>query len=905
MVRWRFRDLAIANKLLLLYGSILLIALGASGALVYQILERAIEREIEQHLSNSKDLIVDMVRTSARVSVRNHLRGIAEKNRDILAFLAREAGTDRQRQAEAKALATKILLAQKVGRTGYIYCIDSSGTVVVHPRSELLGTKVTQFPFVHEQINKREGYIEYDWANPGETVARPKALYMTYFATWDWIVSVTSYRQEFNELVRVEDFRNQIRALQFGQTGYPFLIDEKGMIIIHPTLEGVDVRSLVDVHGGRFGQEMLETKRGRIQYAWKNPGENEVRTKLLVFDSIPEFGWIVAASCYVEEVFQPLHTARWAIFGSALGSLLAAVILTFWVSSLITKPLKNLTEQMTTENEGGLPFPIPAGGGDEIGRLGKIFHSFIARLENREKALAASERQYRELFENSVAGVFRTSQDGQLISANPALARMLGYGDPETLIRMTSDIGTVHYVDPSRRLLFLEQIREEGVVTDFEVQLKRRDGRKIWVTINGRAVKDAAGNTLYTEGFQTDITARRAAEERRAALEEQLLQAQKMESLGRMAGGVAHDFNNLLTGILGNVELGLFDTPPQDPVHPRLIEIQKAAETAAALTRKLLAFSRKQIVTPKSLDLNQQIESFRPLLLRMLGEEVALETRLEAELWPILADPGQVENILGNLAINARDAMPQGGTLTITTQNANLDADYCRNRLDTVPGDYILLTIADSGEGMSEEVRAHLFEPFFTTKPIGKGTGLGLPSVYGTVRQAGGSIEVDSEAGRGTVFKLYLPRANKPAEPEPEREITGPLPGGTETILLVEDDPAVLRMARESLMRNGYKVHPFSRPLEALAFLEQNPNEVQLLLTDVVMPEMNGRILAEETVKRRPGIRILFSSGYTAEMIVHHQVFQDQIQFLAKPYAPPALLRKVREVLDSPHTVQK
>ena len=381
-------------------------------------------------------------------------------------------------------------------------------------------------------------------------------------------------------------------------------------------------------------------------------------------------------------------------------------------------------------------------------------------------------------------------------------------------------------------------------------------------------------------------------------LEERLRQSQKMEAVGRLAGGVAHDFNNLLTVITGYSDLLLLGLHAGAPERLHAEEIRKAADQAAALTRQLLAFGRKQLLAPQVLDPNDLIRDMEKMLRRVIGEDIDLATSLAPELGSVRADPGQLQQVVLNLAINAHDAMPRGGKLTIETSNVTLDGTYARKYLEVQTGHYVLLAVSDMGCGMSEEVRSHLFEPFFTTKDIGKGTGLGLSTIYGIVKQSGGHIAVYSEPGQGTTFKVYLPRVDEvgnAAVPAPRLQS---LPGGKEVILLVEDQERVRCLTREVLTRCGYTVLEASNGGEGLKLVQEYSGPIDLLMTDVVMPEMNGRALADRLASLRPDIRVLFASGYTESAVVRHGALKAKTAFLQKPFTPEGLAAKVREVLD-------
>ena len=394
-----------------------------------------------------------------------------------------------------------------------------------------------------------------------------------------------------------------------------------------------------------------------------------------------------------------------------------------------------------------------------------------------------------------------------------------------------------------------------------------------------------------------DITERKRAEEEQAKLEGQLQQSQKMESVGRLAGGVAHDFNNMLGVILGHVELALEVVDSANPVFTDLREIQKAGRRSAELTNQLLAFARKQTVAPKVLDLNQTLAGMLKMLQRLIGEDIDLAWLPDTSLWSVKADPSQIDQILANLCVNARDAIADTGKVTIETGNKVFDEDYCASHAGYVPGDYVRLAVSDDGCGMDKETQAHLFEPFFTTKPVGQGTGLGLATVYGIVKQNNGFLNVYSEPGHGTTFRIYLPRhADEAVAVEAGQEKSATR--GSETILVVEDEPAILALTKTMLERLGYQVLVASSPGQAIQVAAEYTGQIHLLMTDVVMPEMNGRDLASQLSSTFPALKKLYMSGYTANVIAHHGVLDEGVIFIQKPFSKSDLARRIRAALD-------
>jgi len=512
------------------------------------------------------------------------------------------------------------------------------------------------------------------------------------------------------------------------------------------------------------------------------------------------------------------------------------------------------------------------------------------QLETSERQLRESEVSYRTLVERAPMGIYRSSAEGKFLSVNAALVRMLGYDSPEDVQQL--DMACDVYADPAERQRLLDRDSyTEREYDEVEATWKRKDGLLLKVQLSVRAVRNVASGVAYYETIVRDVT-----EQRR--LQAQLMQAQKMEAVGRLAGGVAHDFNNLLTVIISYSDLLLEDLGRDDPKREDVAAVRKAAEGAAALTHQLLAFSRQQVLQPKVLDVNASVASTEKLLRRLIGEDIQLVAKLGSGLGSVKADPGQIEQVIMNLAVNARDAMPAGGQLTIETANVEMDEAYVRGHPLAQPGRYVMLAVSDTGTGMDEQTKAHIFEPFFTTKELGKGTGLGLATVYGIVKQSGGFIWLYSEPGHGTSFKIYMPRVDESAE-RATPAAAAPLPRGTETILVVEDAPAVRAVTRQVLERQGYTVLEAPNGGAALVLATKHHGPIHLLLTDVVMPGVNGRQLAEQLARPRPDMMVLFTSGYTDDSVVRHGVLESGIAYLQKPFTPDGVARKVREVLDS------
>jgi PAS domain S-box-containing protein len=526
---------------------------------------------------------------------------------------------------------------------------------------------------------------------------------------------------------------------------------------------------------------------------------------------------------------------------------------------------------------------------DAAGR--HIGYLLISKDVTDEVPAAQAEAKFRALLESAPDAMVIVNRNGEIVLVNSQAEKLFGYDRSEMLGR------TVEILVPERfreqhagfRSGYFREPRARPTVVGLDLHGLRKDGSEFPMEISLSPLETERG--ILVSSSIRDVTERKS-------LEEQFRQAQKMEAVGRLAGGVCHDFNNLLTIINGYSDMLLNFLRKGDPIQEYAEQIHKAGERASALTRQLLAFSRKLVMQPEVLDLKALMADMGKMLRRLIGEDIDLKIVSDPNLWRVKADPGQIEQVILNLCVNARDAMPQGGKLILETHNVELGGSYSALHPDTPPGQYVLLAVSDTGHGMDGSTKARIFEPFFTTKEAGKGTGLGLAIVHGIVRQSGGHIQVYSESGVGTTFKIYLPREKQAVGGRKSHQGVVRLRRGTETLLLVEDDEGVRALTRIILERNGYRVLEARNGGEALLLCEQHQGPIHLLVSDVVMPQMSGGQLAERLASLQPAMKVLFMSGYTDDAILHHRSLEAEAPFLHKPFNPEALAQKVREVLD-------
>jgi PAS domain S-box-containing protein len=601
--------------------------------------------------------------------------------------------------------------------------------------------------------------------------------------------------------------------------------------------------------------------------------------------------WIVHVGSPQGLAFAKQRTDFWRAVLLGGIALLAAVIFAWTQATRIIMPIRRVVRDAVLLAKGELSHrSVPSAGGGEIGILSETLNTMAEALQKREDALRRSEMRFRAIIENVDDIVVIMNADGTRRYASPAMARILGYTQNELLAGRAQDV--IHPDDwPAVRELISEARRAPGTTVSGQARCLHKDGS--W-RIFAAALTDLA-DVPGVEGIVVnlrDVT-------QQVALESELRQAQKMESVGQLAGGVAHDFNNVLTVITGRIDF-LLGAPNLDAEQQTdLGEIRKAAERAAELTRQLLAFSRKQLLQPRVLDLNQILGEVEPMLGRLIGEDIRIRIVAGHDLGSVTADPGQLQQILMNLALNARDAMPFGGVITFQTANQKIAGGARADAAHVEPGDYVVLQVTDTGVGMDRATQSRIFEPFFTTKAQGKGTGLGLSTVYGIVKQSGASISVISAPGAGTTFSVYFPRSDGFALARAaEKDADTPL-SGTETILLVEDDGAVRNLVERVLKSRGYTVLAAQHGGDALQLASDQDLEIDLVLTDIVMPAMSGRELVEALQSGRPNVRVLYMSGYTDDEIVRRGLYDPRMSFIQKPFTAPDLAMQVRTVLDT------
>lgn len=593
----------------------------------------------------------------------------------------------------------------------------------------------------------------------------------------------------------------------------------------------------------------------------------------------------------------PALAERLSQYGPLAGVLLLALLTVAlqvhrFLRVSISTPLLGLAKASDAVSRQEHGIRVTKHGDDEIGRLTDAFNHMLQTLQEREAALQESAQQLRDAMVAARMSSWSLDVGQKTLSWGGQEARLFGPDGSPSDASFASFLEMVHPGDRASVTDELQRAATGDRSVDIDFRLVAPQGRLRWLAMRGHVTRDQDGALARVVGLVIDVTERHH-------LEEQLLEAQKMEAIGRLAGGIAHDFNNLLTGILGYARFAISGLPEGHRARADVVEIERAGTRAATLTAQLLAYARRQIIAPRVTSLNDLVSGIEVLVQRLIGEDIVLVIDLVADLWSARVDPGQFEQVILNLAVNARDAMPMGGRLILETRNLVLDPAEGSAHPEVTPGSYAMLAVTDTGMGMDPETQVRIFEPFFTTKEQGKGTGLGLSVCYGVIAQAGGHILVSSEVGKGTTFRVLVPRAltDTPVT-ETHESVIKPAPKGDETILVVEDEPVVRKLTVRALSEQGYRVLEAGDGKAAIKVARLFPGEIHLLVADVVMPGMNGKEIATALSATRPGLRVVYMSGYAEHAVVRHGVIEDGIAFLAKPFDPWLLARIVRAVLD-------
>ncbi len=834
----------------------MLLTISLAGWIMSSVIRNAIESSIESELSNSTTTILNLVESTTNAAIKNLLRAIAEKNLDIVRDFHYRYQHGELTEEAAKKQARQVLLSQTIGNTGYIYCLDSKGVIRVHPSQALIGENISRYPFVKDQMRQKKGYLTYEWTAPGEKISKKKALYMVHFIPWDWIISVSSYREEFIQLIKTKDFEQSVKDLRFGRTGYAYIMDGRGNFLVHPTLQGTNIEDPGKIDGTEFVHEMIRKKNGRMIYRWQNPGEKTPRAKLVIYNHLPELDWIVASSSYLDEFYSPLATINYTIFSVIVAVLILAFLITFYLGKSITTPLYQLIGYFKTDSQGDFSRRLTINSGGEIGELASYYNNFMERLESYHDKVQVSEENFRGIFEGAVEGIFKATADGEIISLNSSLAMMLGYDTPEELMAATNNRVHPMFVGDESVGHLLTILSEKGYFASHEARLYKKDRTRIWVSLSIRGVWEQ-GALTYFVGFVSDISEQKRFEKelikRQTEIEAKnvILEGQTAELMRLSAikddflAMTTHELRTPLHGMIGIAENLIHDSygtlSPEAQSDLEII-VSSGMRLSNLVNDLLVASKLKQReikLNLRSLDLGKTVdfvlEIHRPLI---KNSPMSLENRIPSKTF-VMADDERLQQILHNLIGNAIK-FSDAGMIVVSSEI----------------GSQVKISVSDTGIGIPEDKMESIFLPFeqgdYSATRQYPGTGLGLSIARELVILHGGDIQVESKPGRGSVFTFALSLSTAPpvetTQPVTKRIDVAPLPKdlpalekktkGEQEIVVVDDDPVNLHIVARQLTQSGYQ--PVTYTTGALAVDYILKNRPRLLLLDLMMPGMDG-----------------------------------------------------------------
>ncbi len=885
----------------------------AGSTIAYYQIKKTLQTSIEKELQETTDSLLNLIRTSALVSIKNRLHAIAEKNLDIAEYYYAKHGSGLITRDEAIKLIKEVYLNQDIGVSGYIYCLNSNGIVEVHPNDKVQGTDVSEYDFIKEQVKLKEGYLEYDWKNPGEEKERPKALYMVYFKPLDWIISVSSYREEFNHLVNIDDFRDSILAYKSGKTGYAYVLDEEGTAIVHPKLQGVNLLKQSELPN-EFLKQILRQKSGKIKYFWQNPNEPAAREKIVIFKHLPEYKWIVGSSSYVEEVFSPLKTFRNFLIAILILVLLSSVGITYLISTSVTQPLSLLMDKFEEGSKGDFSVRMDYSAPDEFGKLAHHFNSFMEQLENKQAkieaeiqknieaqvALVENDLKLRSLFNQSFQYTGILSPSGILEEINQSGLDFAGLETSDVLYKPFWEVPWwCHDTKVQSQLKDAVKKAMQGEFVRYETTSISKNDEIKDIDISIKPVFNHLGDVAFiiTEG--RDITDYKMAAVERKNLAVRLERSQKMEAIGTLAGGIAHDFNNILSGILGYAQLAMMNLKEPAKAKGHMSHIVQGAQRAAELTQQILTFSRQTEYEKQPLNLYLVVKEALKLLRSSIPTTIEINESIVSRA-KVLADATQMHQVIMNLCTNAYHAMGDaGGTMTVQLDEIEISAAKDIFDHDIKPGRYFELEVSDTGVGMDDKTLLKAFDPYFTTKAFGKGTGFGLALVHAIIEEHEGYINVKSETGKGTSFYIYLPVIDADTLQQTAKQEEKAIVGGTETIMVVDDEEDIRWIVKEFLADIGYTVRMFENGAKAFKAFEKNPDGFDLIITDMAMPQMTGEELSLKVLNMRKDMPIILCTGFSESLNEAKALEIGIKKFVQKPADNVDIALYIREILDS------
>ncbi len=909
-----FKKLKFRNKLLVSFLTAFVPMILIGSIIAYYQVKKTLETRIENELNQTTASLTDLIRTAANISIKNRLRAIAEKNLDITEYYYSKHRSGLLTRPEAIHTIKEIFSNQFVGISGYIYCLNSKGRVIIHPNDKVQGTNVSNFDFVKKQLKLKEGYLEYAWQNPGETNERPKALYMVYFKPLDWIISVSTYRNEFSHLVDINDFRKNVLSFKAGKTGYAIVLDENGTALIHPNLQEVNLLKQ-NTDSKKTIRQIITRKNGKLRYFWQNQNEASPREKIVIFKHLPEFKWIIGSTSYIDEVFSPLQTFKTFIAAEIAMILLFTLIVVFYISRSVTKPLDKIIQKLEAGSQGDFSVRMDHDSPDEFGKLSKHFNSFMERLKdyhqklnneiqktnNTQAALVENELKLRGLFNQSFQYTGILSPYGILEEVNQSALNFADCTEADVLYRPFWD--TLWWArTPNNRQEIKDAVQRalKGELVRMETTNMAGTGELRNIDFSIKPVFNTADQIEFIIVEGRDITNLKRAESERRYLAVQLEKSQRMEAIGTLAGGIAHDFNNILSSIFGYTQLAQMTIDNPDKAKKYLSQIEKGAQRAAGLVQQILTFSRQNELKKQPLKIHLVIKEALKLLRSSIPTTIDIQLKIESKAM-VMADPTQIHQVIMNLCTNAYHSMLEtGGILMVQLQDISPDDSLNQPVELKSSSSYLRLQVKDTGHGMDPTTLKKAFDPYFTTKEVGKGTGFGLALVHAIVEEHSGIIHVESKPGVGSHFLIYLPVVERESSENKKLENTTEEPsGGSETIMVVDDEEDILEFTTHLLERFGYEVISFKNGEEALIQFQLDPDHINLIITDMTMPRMTGYELAKKVLHTRNRMPIILCTGYNETVTKRHAMKIGISRYLQKPIQNNSLLVTIRELLDN------
>jgi len=909
-----FKNLKFRNKLLVSFLTAFVPMILVGSIIAYSQVKKNLETRIENELNQTTDSLANLIETAATISIKNRLRAIAEKNLDITEYYYSKHRSGLLTRQEAIHTIKEIFSNQFIGISGYIYCLNSKGKVVIHPNDKVQGTNVSNFDFIKKQLKLKEGYLEYDWKNPGEANERPKALYMVYFKPLDWIISVSSYRNEFSHLVDINDFRENILSFKFGKTGYATILDENGIALIHPTLQGVNLLKQASDSNETIRQ-IITRKNGKLRYFWQNQNEANPREKIVIFKHLPKFKWIIGSTSYIDEVFSPLQTFKVYIAVGIVLILLFTLITSFYISRSVTKPLDKIIQKLEAGSQGDFSVRMDYDSPDEFGKLSMHFNSFMERLtdyhqklnneiqktNNTQAALVENELKLRGLFDQSFQYTSILSPYGILEEVNQSALNFANCTEADVLYKPFWDTLWWSHTPNSRKEI-KDAIKRalKGELVRMETTNKAGNGEIRDLDVSIKPVFNTADQIEFIIVEGRDITNLKQAESERRHLAVQLEKSQRMEAIGTLAGGIAHDFNNILSSIFGYTQLAemTIDTPEKTKRY--LSQIVKGAQRAAGLVQQILTFSRQTEFKKQPLKIHLVIKEALKLLRSSIPTTIDIQLKIESKAM-VMADPTQIHQLIMNLCTNAYHSMLETGGILIVKLLDIDPSEYQDQPVElSASCGYLRLQVKDTGHGMDQNTLKKAFDPYFTTKEVGRGTGFGLALVHAIVEEHSGIIHVESKPDVGSNFLIYLPVVERESsENKKINETIGEPTGGSETIMVVDDEEDIREFTTHLLERFGYRVISFKNGEEALIQFQLDPDHIDLIITDMTMPRMTGYELAKGVLHTRNRMPIILCTGYNETVTKTNAIKIGISRYLQKPVQNNDLLLTIRELLDA------